>query len=526
MGAGGDLGGGMVDIQRLIRLALVLCAGVLFGGFSVYAFADDYPGVPEYSWNAQTVWHPTAIAAGDAYASVSPYPCGAAGTYVDWSLASGSIVKTYPGTGGSATTYALCSNGSYKLWSAIRRRLSCPGGGVLSGGVCVGASACETGIRGEDGQCFTCPDGRTWNGSTCESPCQAKAGNSYGTANSWAMLDVDTVPSGAPTFCDGSCSVTGGKVECESDSAGGTSGDRISLGSTCTVQGPFTYTGQGCGPGGSAPMLVGVDDVEKPWWDKGLEQKDCSAQGGYWGNVNGIDACVRPQPGETFDKETSTGNDTSGTTETAADGTTTEKSTTTTTECKDGKCTTTTTTTTTTKGADGQQIGEPTTETKSETKPEADFCKANPQHAQCAGTQTGGSFSGGCTTGFACTGDAVQCAIARAAHTEACNQKAIADDAQGFMDGLGAVEPTEAKLAEALNREGEFDFDIAEAFQDAQQNYVTFTASCLPPMGFTFKGQTYSFNTGFICEIGDFVRLMLHLIAYMTVLRVISRAFG
>lgn len=385
---------------------------------------------------------------------------------------------------------------------------------------------CETGQRDALGKCFQCPAGRVWNGTTCESPCEAKAGNSYGTTNSWAMLDVDTVPSGVPTFCDGSCSVTGGKVECESVSAGGTSGDRVSLGSTCTVQGPFTYTGQGCGPGGPAPMLVGTDDVQKPWWDKGLEQKDCSAQGGYWGNVNGIDSCVRPQPGETFDRETSTGNETSGTTETAADGTTTEKSTTTTTECKDGKCTTTTTTTTTTKGADGQQIGEATTETKAEVKPEADFCKANPQHAQCAGTKTGGSFSGGCTTGFACTGDAVQCAIARAAHTEACNQKAIADDAQGFMDGLGAVEPTDAKVAEALNRDGEFDFDIAEAFQDAQQNYVTFTASCLPPMGFTFKGQTYSFNTGFICEIGDFVRLMLHLIAYMTVLRVISRAFG
>lgn len=320
--------------------------------------------------------------------------------------------------------------------------------------------------------------------------------------------------------------MTGGKVECESVNALGTTGDYVALGVSCAVQGPFTYTGQGCGPVGSMPQLVGVDDTQKPWWALGDDMKDCSAQGGYWGNVNGIDVCVRPQPGETFDKETSTGNETTDTSETAADGTTTEKTTSTTTECKDGKCTTTTKTTTTIKGADGQQIGDPTTESKTETKPEADFCKANPQHPQCAGTETGGAFSGGCTTGFACTGDAVQCAIARAAHAEACNQKAIADDAQGFMDGLGAVEPTEAKVAEALNRDGDFDFDIVEAFQDAQHNYVTFTASCLPPMGFTFKGQTYSFNTGFICEIGDFVRLMLHLIAYMTVLRVISRAFG
>lgn len=508
----------MAHLQRLIWFVV----GVMLAALPMLAMADEYPVKRNWGRQGGANGYPHASASGYCNEWIAAYPSsaltGVGAPYVN---------------GGNGRVEAACSGtawGGTPVSSVASANDTCPGGGTLGplavSRFCVNAPPCETGQRNADGSCFTCPEGRTWNGTTCESPCEAKAGNSYGTANSWAMLDVDTVPSGVPTFCDGSCSVSGGKVECESVSAGGTSGDRISLGSTCTVQGPFTYTGQGCGPGGSAPMLVGVDDVQKPWWDKGLEQKDCSAQGGYWGNVNGIDVCVRPQPGETFDKETSTGNETTGTAETAADGTTTEKTTSTTTECKDGKCTTTTTTTTTTKGADGQQIGEATTETKSEVKPEADFCKLNPQHAQCAGTQTGGSFSGGCTTGFACTGDAVQCAIARAAHTEACNQKAIADDAQGFMDGLGAVEPTDAKVAEALNRDGEFDFDIAEAFQDAQQNYVTFTASCLPPMGFTFKGQTYSFNTGFICEIGDFVRLMLHLIAYMTVLRVISRAFG
>lgn len=522
----------MAHFQRLIWFVV----GLVLGGLPMFAFADVFvygvramnsQSIPGVQWSGMRQGYAGGYFPGsdtkvvaDAIGMVSPgnltLPAGCTRTGNDQPpVLSGAGTRIVDGVGYSEYRYriVLASNcgGDAEIGVAVKAGMTPP--------------QCETGERDQYGQCFTCPEGRVWNGSTCESPCQAKAGNSYGTSNSWAMLDVDTVPSGAPTFCDGLCSVTGGKVECESVSAGGTSGDRISLGSTCTVQGPFTYTGQGCGPGGPAPMLVGVDDVEKPWWDKGLEQKDCSAQGGYWGNVNGIDACVRPQPGETFDKETSTGNETTGTSETAADGTKTEKTTSTTTECKDGKCTTTTTTTTI-KDATGQQIGDPTTESKTETKPEADFCEANPQHPQCAGTKTGGAFSGGCTTGFACTGDAVQCAIARAAHTEACNQKAIADDAQGFMDGLGALEPTEAKVAEALNRDGEFDFDIAEAFQDAQQNYVSFTASCLPPMGFTFKGQTYSFNTGFICEIGDFVRLMLHLIAYMTVLRVISRAFG
>lgn len=487
---------------------------------SAYEYSDGVAG--SYRRNDNVI--------GDTAASVcvSPYvtwnPNGAdgsafTGTPVPWS--------TYSANGGSSGIVGYCATSNGLSALNVHRRFYCPNGATpVTGNKCQWPDQCETGIRNADGSCFTCPEGRIWNGTTCESPCQAKAGNSYGTGNSWAMLDVDSVPSGAPTFCDGSCSVTGGRVECEKTSAGGTAGDFVSLGSTCTVQGPFTYTGEGCGPSGAAPMLVGVDDVQKPWWDKGLEAKDCSAQGGYWGNVNGIDVCVRPQPGETFDKETSTGNETTGTSETAVDGTTTEKTTSTTTECKDGKCTTTTTTTTTTKGADGQQIGEATTETKSEVKPEADFCKANPQHAQCAGTRTGGKFAGNCAAGFTCSGDAVQCAIARVQHEQACQATAVREEGEGFMQSLGAVEPTEAKVAEALNRDGEFDFDIAQAFQDAQQNYVTFTASCLPAMGFTFKGQTYSFNTGFICEIGDFVRLMLHLIAYMTVLRVISRAFG
>lgn len=485
----------MAHLQRLIWF----CLGVLLAAAPMLAFAA-VGDAQFYGRNQPTVVYPSAVEA-----------CIAGDTritqvqWLNYQVPPWEQQGNYAACEGRSSTGALIAQG----WVTY-----------------VITAQCEIeGMRNLDGTCFTCPEGRTWNGTTCESPCQAKAGNSYGTSNSWAMLDVDTVPSGVPTFCDGQCSVSGGKVECESTRAPGSDGDFVSLGSTCTVQGPFTYTGQGCGPAGSAPQLVGVDDVQKPWWDKGLEQKDCSAQGGYWGNVNGIDACVRPQPGESFDKETSTGNESGTETETAPDGTTTEKQTSTSTECKDGKCTTTTTTTTTTKGADGQQIGDATTETKQQTAQEADFCKANPQHAQCAGTQTGGTFSGTCDKGFKCTGDAVQCAVAELAHVERCEALKIAEEnALTDLAGegwAGAADITAEEEARALNRDGAFDFDLGQTWLDSQQEYVTFTKECISVPPIEILGAHIEFDVGVLCDVGAVLRLFMHLLAYLGAIRMI-----
>lgn len=383
---------------------------------------------------------------------------------------------------------------------------------------------CVTGQIDALGKCFECPEGRIWNGTTCESPCQAKAGNSVGTASSFAEVEATGAGTGATTFCAGECIAKGQKIECQASGATAT-GDYVSLGELCLVQGPFTYTGASCVDGPNNPGLVDAFTEDRPWWDTGKDEKDCIASGGQPGQVGGVDVCLRRQDGETWDTSTETVSEPSKETTTNADGTTTEKTTTTTTSTDGGKTTTTTTTTTVIKDAAGNTL-DTSSETKVEDKPLNDFCKEKPTAAACVNQTTDGAFGGGCETGFTCTGDAVQCAIARAQHQQNCQELAARQEGQGFMDSLGATDPTQASVAEALNRQGEFDFDIAEAFQDAQQNYVSFTASCLPAMGFTLKGQYYEFKTAFICEIGDFVRLMLHLVAYMSVLRVISRAFG
>lgn len=515
MGAGGDFGGGMAHLQRLIWFVI----GVLISAFPMLAFAatgTKIVGADQYNahmvgrmWADQSPSYALATSIKDAVrfpetasagGTTGGTPCGAVrhtgngNPFNGWAFEQSYCHPSYQGgTVGFVTKIAY-------LYYNYPVTTDCQEGRPLDP---------------VTGQCFTCPPDRIWNGTTCESPCQAKAGNSYGTANSWAMLDVDSVPSGSGTFCDGTCSVSGGKVECESTSAGGTSGDFVSLGSTCTVQGPFTYTGQGCGPAGSAPQLVGVDDVEKPWWDKGLDAKDCSAQGGFWGNVNGIDACVRPQPGDSFYKETSTGNETGKETETAADGTTTEKETTTSTECKDGKCTTTTTTTTTNRGADGQQIGSPTTESRTETKQEADFCKLNPQHAQCSGTETGGSFAGSCASGFTCSGDAVQCAIARAQHESTC-ALAVGDGVLGEFSAIQGFDGTAP--GEGLDRK---QIDVPTSLDVAEIG----GGAGLTDMTITVMGQSIEIP---LSELNRFIAMFgyaIMAIAWVGAWRIISGAF-
>lgn len=472
--------------------------GVLIGGLPMLALADTYQPSQWYYVSSPGFSGATPENSCERFASAFGHSM--------WRVTAGG-------------SHGLCESGftTYNNQNWIQYPATvCPYGGTLSGGVCVNAPACETGIRDpQTGQCFECPEGRIWNGTTCESPCEAKAGNSYGTANSWAVLDADRVPSGAPTFCADACQVTGGKVECESVSAGGTTSDYVSLGVSCAVQGPFTYTGQGCGPVGSMPLLVGVDDTQKPWWSLGDDMKDCSARGGYWGQVGGLDTCLRPQPGETFDKETSTGNETTGTSETAADGTTTEKTTSTTTECKDGKCTTTTTTTTVIKDSTGQQVGDATSQTKTETKPEADFCKANPQHAQCAGTKTGGSFSGGCTTGFACTGDAVQCAIAQAAHNQSCAM-AVGDGVLGQFEQITGFDGTAP--GEGLDRK---EIEVPDALQVAEIGGGT----GLQDQTFVIMGRSIDIPFSVLNQYIEMLGYAIMLIAWIGAWRIIAGAF-
>ena len=403
------------------------------------------------------------------------------------------------------------------------------GGATVIGSIAIRTSSsvppvpCETGERRPDGTCFTCPPGRVWNGTTCESPCQAKAGNSVGTASSFAEVEASGAGTGATTFCAGECIAKGQKIECQSSGAT-TTGDYVSLGELCLVQGPFTYTGAACVDGPNNPGLVDAFTEERPWWDTGKDEKDCAASGGMPGQVGGVQVCLRPQNGETWDTKTETTTEPTKDTTTNPDGTTTEKSTTTTTSTEGGKTTTTTTTTTTTKDASGNTL-DTSTETKVEEKSLNDFCKDNPRDAACVNAATDGAFGGGCDVGFVCTGDAVQCAIARAAYFDRCDAAKLAEEnALSDLGGegwAGAADITAEEEARALNRDGAFDFDIGEKWNESKQEYITFTKECISVPPIQIMGVTLEFDVGVLCDVGAVLRLFMHLLAYLGAIRMI-----
>lgn len=145
-------------------------------------------------------------------------------------------------------------------------------------------------------------------------------------------------------------------------------------------------------------------------------------KGGYWGQVGGVDTCIKFDPNQnTVTSSKSKSESTTTTTTNPDESTSTETGTETTTEtttCEGGKCTTTKETTTTT--------GDGTTTTKEESVEQSqdDFCTANPKHPVCENAEEG-KFSGACDAGFTCEGDAVQCAVARDIHVRNCQMHAF-----------------------------------------------------------------------------------------------------
>lgn len=528
---------------RLIPAWGWFLVGCLLSGVPQFAFAQT--AGTNYTMTFDTTCGGTALQACQAMQSAwgAPVYQFPGGDFAAWraaksrahaeSLSFGSVAwstgtVTYSGTVLSA--YAMYSFGGQVTISMPYSE----GGNVQMtfGTKFTGGASCfePNGINPTTGKCEAlCAPPRVWDSTaqTCKDPCSQFAGNSYGTTNSWANLNVDTMGgTGNTTFCDGQCAVSGGKVECTATTSTGGTGDVVSIGETCIVQGPFVHTGKSCSEAGATAGMTGAEHTSPPWWEAGTEAKKCGESGGYWGSVNGVDTCVRKYPGDgtSTKTETEAPGETKTTTNPDGSTTTTEESTKTT--CEGATCTTTKTTTTGGTNPDGTPKT-PETSTTTESKPKADFCQENPQVAGCDGTKNDGSFGGSCTGGYTCTGDAVQCAIAEHAYKTRCEDEARRVEEQGvaqsFLDAQGPLEIPQAQVDEAKNVNGDFDIDVLQSFQDAQQTYVDFTSECLPALYFEFKGQRYDFDVGFICGIGDFVRMMMHIMAYMGVLALVSQ---
>lgn len=251
------------------------------------------------------------------------------------------------------------------------------------------------------------------------------------------------------------------------------------------------------------------------------------AEGQFGGTVNGEFKCYNDSGVEspTTPPVTSTSTTTVSDT-TNADGSTTR---TTTTTNSDG-----TTTVTTENFPNGVNAppGPSSSETVTTGQRDSDrettpFCEENPESPICKkSTVTGGDI---CANIPACDGDAAQCAIVMQTWATRCEIDKL--NVENELSVLGnTVDPTatvdQSAIDRALNRDGTFDFDIYQAFQDNQQTYLDYSGSCPVPESIDFMGRTYALNTGIVCSLGTFTRFLIHIVAYMGLLRVLSRSFG
>lgn len=388
---------------------------------------------------------------------------------------------------------------------------------------------CENGAAPSYGYCkrYVCPDSSwTLNGQTCERPiCDA----GYDLLNGQCVKDCtgkqgQATANGNYQFSGASSSwaVNGCKVKCPQRVLTKYGG----IGYQCY------YTGASADPNTPEPELK---DREEPDDIPPEEPDDCLKRGqGYVESSTGAITCVGPSDappgqgpkGEEDDhkekgppgpdgKPDKNHPDYEGETKSSrqnGDGSvTTEKE-----QFKNG-----------TPDGNGdytcpdgyQKIGDNKCSKKtSETQSQPSFCKENPNSFICKNS----NFNGSCETGFTCDGEAAACATARASWELRC---AFKGNSGGLLDeeNLGGSEYMLNRAEAALNKDGDSDFNIASAFSDSSQAWVNFSSAC------PVANQTYQIglaavelDASIICDIGRFIRMMIHIVAYLALMRVFA----
>jgi hypothetical protein len=504
-----------MDHVSMIRRIAFFLVGLALGGWSVYALAETMPATQQaaqigyYGWVGTPPSNPVVVATRVAACNQIK--------------ASGPLyVRESTGTSAPDSYCRFYHQWSTPQWNEYGRNSEAY--------TCDGSTVSQTGRCG-----YTCPTGQGWtlSGQTCTRPdcesgqtrgadgqCRVQcpaAGSQVGSSGSWYKGGGSGL-----NQCIGGCSVTA--TACVTGSG--------SSGVTRECQGPFTASGESCST--SAEGTNGIPAENQPTAEEQNNQKaiDCLSKGQEYGTVNGVTVCSG-----TATNTTSTSSTTSNTTN--PDGSTTGSTSSSNTTCTGDKCTTTTTTTE--SGSGGGGGGGTSTTTKTESRDE--FCKNNPTNIACKGGNEfckqnpntaickESKFTGSCEQEPSCDGDAATCAIAKATWINKCaveelKKKTAVSDLFNDTEPLGSAE-FQSLSARALNKDGEADFDIYATFQEKRENYLNFTSSC-PAYGLSFelKGRTYNFDTEFVCQLGEFVRLLMHIAAYMMVARLLARTFA
>lgn len=379
--------------------------------------------------------------------------------------------------------------------------------------------AAGSGKKSFDGLWGYCPTAAPFrfNGAChAKPPCEMKAGKfhnngMFGDSNlvgGDGAFSGDTTNSKFPdTFCLDSCQATTDNLE------------GMGSGATWYGFGNPKFTGASCET--SNPSEKTPANKIPP----STPEYDCVKAGKGYGTFNGNVICteaLKQQENKTNTK-----------TETKTDGSKTQTKTDSQVKCDGSVCTTTTTTTTTEFSSSGTQTGQ-TTKSESTQKPDPSagngpsgngtkgdksFCAENPGSAMCKE----GAFSGSCSSGFTCEGDPAACASAKALQEHKCEQSKAAEALKDHADE-NLIKFDQAKADAALNKDGSKDLKLNEIWESKRQTYLSFASGCpVSEKTFTFKGQSYTLDLSIVCTIGEFVKVLMHLGAYMFALRLFQR---
>lgn len=520
---------------RVFRNALYFLVGVLLSAVSILSYADSYVPILRFNGSsASPVWFGAPVDACNNLYTGTGYSCTSC-------------------TSPSAVFVSSCTakSGATTIGRDFVGQQYCPAGGTLSGGYCIDAPACPSGsVRDFSTGVCNCPAGFTAVDGMCKQTC---VGDQHNDSEGFCVCDPTSgrtasyqIPVGSTAIVNyfdpcingcaqasssyglGVCSpvslVTGGPITCYT---------RIrATGDTCVAavppgRVPVALTGgsapsdtTGTNSDGTAPDPMNTTT-------NNVDPYSCGVAGGQYGTVNGVGKCLTPPSGGD-----------PVVTQTTSKKTTTPTSTTdevTVTSCSGGNCSTSTTTTTTSggSGANGTGAGSSSsTSTKTGDGSKAGFCAENPNLSICKS----GSFSGTCDAEPACDGDVVQCVQAKEVFKVRCQNEQLyknphTEKIVGLFDAdnPGGKPEDLVKAEKALNKNGDGDFDIWAKFQENQKQYISISGTCpAANLHFSFKGHDFdlSQHTAMVCQLGEFVKLLIHIMAYMVVLKMILKPLG
>lgn len=549
-GYGGDMGN-----FRSYCVSLVLAVVFLIPAFS---FAETIPATQSYTWKAATAYAPSCRTspycsfdfAAENECKSQQFSPGSSWNYVSHTVSppSPTQLAAYP----ECSYVAKNGSGATTTWTGLLQRqtvsYSCPSGYTLEGTQCTRPD---------------CPAGTVWN--EISQTCRCENGSDVGDdgtccpqpGEALAQMQKCEVYSTAATSCNSSnsngCAIRCNKVQFQIP-PNITGGDGVqitdgipALGEMCKYTGSKANAIDRLGSPLADDEHGQEDDMTKPKPPPKTPEGCMAAGMGYVQSSTGATTCVKagtagemknnssgsgsesgtgpdgqPKPGSNTESNKSESKGPGGQTSsketvttTNSDGTSTV--TTTETKCVNGNCEKTVTIEK--KDAQGNTIDK---DESKESGDKDDFCIKNPNDLACKKPES--KFSGECDTGFACEGDAVTCAIAQASWKNNClfSEK----DTSGLIPSVDpAGTPSQLLDAEkALNKDGSADINIADSFQSYNQNWINYSSAC--PVGnqtFQIGPQTLEIPAEFVCDIGRFVRLLVHVMAYLTLLRIFAR---